>query len=208
MWQSGPWKLELGRLIRRCEDTYVQMSRMREQTWWEDAVQTMQMEKAVFLSAFITRKLVDSERLSMQVEATTLRVEAFLARDPDIAPRPDNWENLDRFYDLDKGHARDVQMRQLVNWIIHSFAFIVEVRSDHASGHVPVAFWCNSDRTRVKEILRVPWVEYKRLLTAVQEDDVVEMQTLRDGKGGHRQLRSNAPLTPQQRENFWRTGTF
>ena len=203
MWQSGPWKMELRRLVDRCERQYQQMSRVPLHGWWEDAVQLMQLEKAVFFSAFIVRKLAESGRLSMQAEALAVPVKTFSARDPAMAPDPGNWDQLERFYNLDAGREQSVPMRLLINWVIHSFAFLVEVRSDLAGGSVPAGFWCNSDRSRAREVVRVGWKEYRRMLDRVIADDVVSMETLRDGYGWLVQLRSSEHLNEVQRKAFY-----
>jgi hypothetical protein len=202
MWESGPWKLELYRLVLRCERQFNQLSRVPRKDWWEDAVQTMQMEKAVFLSAFIVRKLVDSNRLSMQVENCQTQVESFSPRNPSVVPDSMNWEKIDRFYDLDHPQSASVALRELVNWLIHSFTFLIDVRSDHAGGLVPTGFWCNSDRTRRRELVRVGWKDYKELLGRVVHDDVVEISFHQDGLGGYQELRSAVPSSPGLPEWF------
>jgi hypothetical protein len=202
MWQSGPWKLELYRLVLRCERQFNQLSRVRDQTWWEDAVQNLQMEKAVFLSAFIVRKLIDSNRLSMQVEESQAQVQIHPPLDPEIAPDSMNWEKIERFYDVDHPDVQSVPLRQLVNWLIHSFTFLIDVRSDHAGGLVPAGFWCNSDRTRRHELVRVGWTDYKELLRRVIHDDVVEMSFERDGKGNYQERRSAVHSGPVHLENY------
>lgn len=202
MWQSGPWKLELRRLVDRCELQYVQMSRIPLRGWWEDAEQLMQLEKAVFLSAFIVRKLVESGRLSMQVEALAVSVTTYPARGPAMTPDPGNWEQLERFYDLHAGREESVPMRHLLNWVIHSFVFLVEERSDLAGGRVPAGFWCNSDRSKARDVVRVGWRQYRGMLDRVIADDVVSIVTLRDGHGGHVQVRSSELMDEEQRRVF------
>jgi hypothetical protein len=100
----------------------------------------MQMEKAVFLSAFIIRKLIDSNRLSKEVEKSGTPVQIHLLRDPDAAPDSMNWEKIDDFYDLDHAEMRSVPLRELVNWPIHSFTLLIDVQSDHAGGLIPTGF--------------------------------------------------------------------
>jgi hypothetical protein len=183
-------------LVLRCERQFNQLSRVRNQTWWEDAVQNMQMEKAVFLSAFIIRKLIDSDRLSKQVEKSGTPVEIHLLRDPDAAPDSMNWEKIDDFYDLDHAEMRSVPLRELVNWLIHSFTLRIDARSDHAGGLIPTGFWCNSDRTRRRELVRIDWTDYKELLRRVIHDDVVEWSFERDGFGTYKERRSAVPRSP------------
>ncbi len=39
-----------------------------------------------------------------------------------------------------------VPLRHLTNWIIHSYVFVPEVRSDHAGSSTLTDFYCNSNR--------------------------------------------------------------
>lgn len=203
MWHSGPWKLELIRMVDRCERQFVQMGRLRGQTWWEDAVRMQQVEKMVFLSAFIVRKLADSRVLSVQVEDAQILVESFSLRSPNWVPDSMNWERLDQHYDLAAGRSERVPMRHLVNWIIHSFVFIPEVRSDHAGSELITGFYCNSDRLRNDRVVRVSWESFRGLLDGVARDDVIDVVTVRDGRGREAQLRSSLPIGPAEKAAFY-----
>jgi hypothetical protein len=107
-----------------------------------------------------------------------------------------NWEKIDRFYDLDHPQMRSVPLRQLVNWLVHSFTFLIEVRSDHTGGLVPTGFWCNSDRTRRRELVHVGWSEYKELVRRVSIEDVIAWGFSRDGFGGYQERRSAVGPSP------------
>jgi hypothetical protein len=161
----------------------------------------MQMEKAVFLSAFIIRKLIDSNRLSEEVEKSKTPVQIHPLTDPDAAPDSMNWEKIDDFYDLDHAEMRSVPLRELINWLIHSFTLLIDVRSAHAGGLIPTGFWCNSDRTRRRELVRVGWTDYQELLRRVIQDDVVEWSFERDGFGRYKERRSAVPASPTRWED-------
>jgi hypothetical protein len=148
MWESGPWKQELFRTIERCEREFAALGRLPRPSAWDAAMRGQRAEKAVFLSAFIIRKLMDSGRLSIQVEDSAVPVLRSSVRADQGAPDLMNWEQLDRFYDIDNGLKAAVRLRHLTNWIVHSFVFLPEVESDHAGSDRLSAFWCNSDRTR------------------------------------------------------------
>ena len=162
----------------------------------------MQMEKAVFLSAFIVRKLLESQQLSMQAESLSLVVLAHEPATSSAVPDAMHWDQVERYYDLEAGREETVLIRDLMNWLVHSFTFIVESRSDRAGACWPSGFYCNSDRTRRRSLIRVDWADYRQLLASVAGDDVVSMTTLRNGKGDMRQLRSNVPLTEEQVRAF------
>jgi hypothetical protein len=113
-----------------------------------------------------------------------------------------NWEQLDRFYDIANGLDVAVRLRHLTNWIVHSFVFLAEVESDHAGSDRLSAFWCNSDRTRGSEVIRVAWPDYRRAVQLVVDDNVVSAIMLRDGQGSYRQLLSAALITTEQQDAF------
>jgi len=62
--------------------------------------------------------------------------------------------------------------------------------------------YCNSDRTRGRELLYVFWNAYKRALWRVANDDVVEICQIRDALGNEAILRSAVPLTPEARAEW------
>jgi hypothetical protein len=192
------------RMVRRCEENYLQMGRMHNGTWWHDAARSMQAEKAVFISAFIVRKLSESGQLSVQVEDLKIDVTAYPLRSSDDVPDSLNWEEITEFYDIEQGKAEEVPIRHLMNWIIHSYVFLVEVRSDHAGSSSLSAFYCNSDRLRSNRVIRVPWDSFRDVLNRVAADDVISTFMLRDGRGGEVQLRSAVPITDHIRSTFLR----
>ena len=202
IWDSGPWKQELVRTVDRCEREYQQLSRQRALPDWEQRVHHQRAEKAVFLSAFIIRKLMDSLRLSVEVEDGVIEVLRYPLRNMGDAPHSTNWDRIHEFYDLDSPRRNDVPVRHLINWIIHSFVFLLEVRSDLAGGQVFEAFYVNSDRTRKSDLLRIHWAEYRGLIDEVAADHIVEMITFRNVRGDEVQLRSRSHLSLAEREDF------
>jgi hypothetical protein len=204
IWESAPWKVDLIRTVDMCESQFSRMSRVKHLSSWAAVVRDQQVEKAVFLSAFIVRKLMDSHRLSAEVEDGEVHVKMFPPGTAERVPDSLNYDRLTDFYDMEKGRRASVPLRQLVNWIIHSYVFVHEVRSDLAGGSLVVGFYFNSDLSRDRQLVRIDWVEYRRVLRDVAKDEVVEIMTLRDGRGREVQLRSAAHLTASQRAAFRR----
>jgi hypothetical protein len=125
-------------------------------------------------------------------------------RHADEGPHSTNWDRIHQFYDLDSPRPDRVPVRHLINWIIHSFVFLHEVRSDLAGGAVLEAFYVNSDRTRKKDLLRVGWANYRVLIDEIVRDDVVAIRTYRSPNGDEVQLRSRTPFTAQDMLEFER----
>ncbi len=200
IWESGPWKVELVRMVERSERLYERLWHVPTNEW-TSACRDMQIERAVFMSAFIVRKLMDSGKLSFQVETCTIEATTHQPRDERI-PDSITWEKIDRYYDLDSKQTTEVRFRDLLNWIIHTYVFVEHVESDHAGGVRTIGFYCNSDRTRGRELLYVFWNAYKRALWRVANDDVVEICQIRDALGNEAILRSAVPLTPEARAEW------
>jgi hypothetical protein len=187
-------------MVERSEYLHDRLFQFAEDDWTRRC-RDMQMERAVFLTAFIVRKLMESGKLSLQVETRTIEVMSYPIRDRRL-PDSMNWERIERLYDLTKEQAKRVRLRDLLNWIIHTYVWVERAETDHAGGAYFTGFYCNSDRTRGLELLYVPWSAYKRALWAVACDDVVSVLHARDSLGNEVVLRSAVNITPQM-SNEW-----
>ena len=194
--------MDLWRIVDRCERQFHSMSQVHNLPDWQYSVRDQRLEKAVSLSAFIVRKLMDSYRLSTQVEDGSIEITRYPICQSGRAPDSMKWDRIDKFYELDSGVAGAAPLRYLVNWIIHSFVFLAELRSDLAGGQVIDGFYVNSDRTRRQDLVRVSWSNYRRALDGVVNDDVVESIRLRNGRGDEVELRSAVYLSPADQEAF------
>ena len=131
------------------------------------------LEKFVFVSAFIARKLMESKKLSDELEGKALHLQGYPRINHNKQIDFLNWHQIDRFYDFAKSKTATLLPRDLFNTIIHSFVFTL-VTSD--MGHGYEGFLFNSDRTKDAIIYKVSFRDYFELMQSVREDDIVSSQ--------------------------------
>lgn len=127
-----------------------------------------QCERAVLYSAFIARILVESEKLSDEADAFSIKV-ACNSPIKNI-DRLHRWMDEDE-YDWENTDHRAVFGTNICNWLIHSyvFSFLFE-----ESGNI-TGFFVSSDYDRNKvlyTILLEDWIKY---LDFIISDDMVSM---------------------------------
>ena len=167
---SLPWAEELSDAIARCE-----------QAWFDhpDASidwLTLQAEKAVFLTAFIARKLMDSGRVTTEVGGRSIDV-GVIEPHPAVMDRLGyvSWQELDRLYDFETGATRRLSFRRLLDQLIHSHVFLVVGAYDSGLDD-PYGLYFNSDKNRERELLYLDWETYKQHIRLVEKE-----ATSRDG---------------------------
>lgn len=197
IWESEPWKQELRRTLARV-DQRRRLEAVRPLRRFQSESRSLLIyEQSLFMSAFIIRKLSDSQRLSFQAERQMVSCSAYPARDRSRLPDSMNWERVDRFYDLDRPSLGRVPLRRLVNLLIHSYVFGITRNvglDEYSSRPSPMTdFLVNSDQSR-KELFRIGWHDYRIAAHRIVEDDVIALTTHRDGHGGETALRSAIKL--------------
>jgi hypothetical protein len=131
----------------------------------------LQAEKAVFLSAFIIRKLMDSNRLAPALAELPVPVDVVDRQRPGaVLPIYLSWRDADEYYDFDTNLHRKLPLRSLVNRLIHSYAFLV-VGAYDGDATDPSAFFFNSDKTS-GELFHVQWEEYKLAVQLVRRGTI------------------------------------
>jgi hypothetical protein len=166
---SWVWKRDLA---RRGD---VLQKRIQQQRWTEASCANV--ERDIFLSAYVVRKLLEAEYY-LRKECTV-----------DIM----NWHKLDELYDLSSGTETVVNIREYCNQIIHSFVFSL---SFSESGGLD-GFFVASDREKDRRLLYLNISTVAEALRCVTEDDVVTLQMSRNGVGMPMKIikKSNQPPT-------------
>lgn len=160
--ESGPYKRQIRRelgAVRRLEIVD------NEKAW-------VRLERFVFWSAFVIRKLAEAKKLSDEFEAERFQVTVFSRIDPDDLDLQDfmDADKIDRFYDLGHPTSRTVAPLWITSQLIHSFVYMPEVEDGP-----PLGLYFNSDRSRRHSLFHIEWAEFERLIRAVADDDVVSM---------------------------------
>ena len=143
---------------------------MRRLKICEDEKAWVRLERFVFWSAFVIRKLAEAKKLSDEFEAERFRVTVFPRIDPDDPQDFMNADKIDRFYDLGHPTSRAVAPLWITSQLIHSFVYMPE-----AEDGPPLGLYFNSDRSRRDSLFHIEWAEFERLIRAVADDGVVTM---------------------------------
>jgi hypothetical protein len=160
---SWPYKEDLKRSLTRTNGRIADFEPARTEA------ACLAFEKFVFWSAFVVRKLADSNKLSDEIEESRWSVERSPKRDS--RPFVDflNRHRLEDNYDLANTSAARLETRRLCGILLHSLVFLPVVGDDERS---IVGFFFNSDKTKDNVYLML-WEEYSRLVRDVSRDDVV-----------------------------------
>jgi len=101
------------------------------------------IEQKVFLAAYAMRKLVEAKKLSSSFDHKNLSCRIFPAFKEKKAS-PWNSHHFDEFFNLDSPSESTLNIRSLMDLLVHSFLFIESVREDNTID----GFLVNSDHKR------------------------------------------------------------
>lgn len=167
IWDSLPWKRELTRLAES-------LRRRKSQRRWPGS-SLARVEQEIFLSAYVIRKLLDSNKVSDEVASSSLRGRAHkhCSGTVDIM----NWHKIDELYDLSSGEEISLGLRDFCNQIIHSFVFVLAITNGLEG------FYVASDRDKSSRLLYFDIDEVINTLVEVSEDDIVRLVAIRGTDG-------------------------
>lgn len=195
IWDSEPWKKELSETIVRIDENGKGLLQRDGELGDTDVL----IERDLLTSAFIVRKLWDSLKLSIQAELQSVAAVRHPLFNADVFPDSTNWERLDNFYDLFAAEDVELDLRQVVNQLIHSYILLTIVGEDEPSqGYKLTGFFCASDTARRKGVYQIPWENYRKCLEVVAQDGVASSHMVRNGRGGSVELRSAELLTKEE----------
>ena len=129
------------------------------------------MEKAIFYSAFILRKLIDCHgKLSDEADQYVINIEKFKPlKEVDFIHR---WHD-EETHDWDHPQNGTVKGREICNWLIHSYMFFFSFNEE---GTVE-AYYVTSDYDRNKTLYYIginDWLDY---MTFIASDHVVALDS-------------------------------
>lgn len=175
IWDSVPWKQEIERRASS-------LRRRKKQKRW-GAASVAKLEQDVFYAAFAVRKLIQSFKVSDEVESLTIVAEKY----PPTIKTADvmNWRQIDKLYDLSKKGTHRFCPEALCNQIIHSFAFIPcrDDQTDALSG-----FFVVSDHRKDEELYFLDIDEVIKMLEAVANDNIESSIGRRDPESGEMEV--------------------
>lgn len=171
VWETYPWKQDLSRR-KRMILKYNTIERIQKS---EDAVYIV-LEKSIFYSAFIIRKLIESKgRMSDKADRYTIPTIKYQAK-----------KQFDCFHtsikemthDWDHPRKKRVCGKNLCNWLIHSFLFAIPINE---SG-VFDGFCVSSDYDRNEVLYYVKMCDWIDYMSFIATDYVVASSARFDTK--------------------------
>ena len=180
IYESQPWKQEVARHIRTIDA-------------WTKKVHTQKgcflIERGIFLSAFIVRKLIENKKMTDRLKGRTFRCRSYKPFRPLSDRVMQAWgvADIDKQYDLSKPSIVQSSFYDLSSEIMHSYIFVPEV-GDNGDF---VSFFINSYREQDNRLLSISIDAYQKALKLAVVDDVVSARVYKDPKTGRIKTKLN-----------------
>lgn len=168
--ESHPWKLDLRRRLRLIRKYNTAGLLERD----DDSAYTI-LEKCVFYSAFIIRKLIECVRLSDDAERYSFQ--AIGIKPVKHIDRMHHWPD-ENSHDWEKEARITVAGKDLCNWLIHSFVFFFEFEENGLIS----SFCISSDYDRNKILYKIALNDWISYMNYVASDDITELSMHYDKK--------------------------
>ncbi len=175
IFESGPWKDDLSsyhsKIIEYSSSKYFQNGD-------DDSDEAYSiLEKSIFYSAFVIRKLVDCKtKLSDDADCYALKVEIFESKKHfdnmhhSTSENSHNWES---------SRIQTKQGKDICNWLIHSLIFELTFNEDQSVEGFCVSSDFDSDK-RLYHVTLKDWLNY---VDFISSDDVSELHAEKTEKG-------------------------
>ncbi len=167
IWESGPWKQELQRLSRTIR------TEAAKDFEGMDGRREFKLERAIFYSAFVVRKLIEKKKLTDATSGHSIEVTGFGSRRSKVGLLSfvgSTSCDFDKEYDLKKPFRLRMSPSDLAGEIIHSHKLMWEI-SDR--GCVVGAYLC-SYRNAEDRLILLPLELLCSLLGRVSNDDITQ----------------------------------
>ena len=172
IFESYPWRLQLLDIKEEIQDINT-----KENIESNYEYTRFILEKDIFLSAFIIRKLIDCKSKVID----KLRDYTFKVRTYQPIKRVDffhRWSG-DGCFDLEKSSEIHVNEKLICNSLIHSYVFWTELKEENG----PVqGFYVSSDKDRNKILYRVNMEDYIGFLNLAVNSEVLDQEIKFDEK--------------------------
>ncbi len=169
--ESYPWKRDLLRDADIIERWAAKKT--------DSEYRSMLLEKKVFLSAFVIRKLIEDHKITDQITECSILCRVYPARGTEVDIM--NWHDIDEHYDLSSEQRADINIKSFANQIIHNLVFMFEGSEERSS---PISgFVVASDRGKDKQLYGVTLSAYLSAMRSVGNDWVTELhaERIKDG---------------------------
>lgn len=165
IWESGPWKAQLAKLVQRFQNALV----LTEITAETD----IQFEQDCFLSAYIIWKLLHSYKLTDEAENELYTVSWYPYVQPETYSFPlglNNHHQWNHFYALGQSQQERRKIDYICDQLRHSYIFSPAINED---GKGYNGFFFNSDRSKDKRIHFIELQVFLNMIQGIAEDEML-----------------------------------
>ena len=169
--EESYWRADLIKFRSRLEKRY-EKRRWSKRTLYE-------IEKEVFLSAFIVRKLIESGRVNRVVSGLNYRIKKYPIH-PGAVPST-NPKTFPSTYDLYHGRDEVLGIEKLCGQFIHSY-ILSPLIIDRGHGAV-FGLYVASDRESKKGLYYIPLVKIIEIILSVASNRRIKLKLARNADG-------------------------
>ena len=161
---SLPWKNELKRIKK-----YLESNNLYDKNGNANEIKIFHFEKNLFISAFIVRKLIESDKMSDYIDNLNIKVKAYKPKkhinkiycyiDEDRY----NWEDIEE---------KDMSIKDISNYLIHSYVFNFSINDENYKCE---SFFVSSDYDRNKYLYEIQMKDWYKVLDKVSSDSIISL---------------------------------
>jgi hypothetical protein len=159
---SVVWKEELGKKIIEFREI------LSAESVLDDEIFDYKVEEFFFVTAFIVRKLVESNKLSDEYRGIQYKLIKYLRIDNEYEIDSLNKYEIEKHYNLDSPQNTSLSLHKVYNSLIHSYIFLLEVKDNSLNG-----LFVTTDYDKEKFILYLTMYDYINLLEGCINDNIV-----------------------------------
>lgn len=194
---AWPWKCELLRLSDDLGSQFGEPDLFPGTGVDAETQQIFLVERLVFVTAIVARKLTEAGKVSVQFLGRSIECERRPILDPERAPDITNMHRTLDFYEQD-GNPSRISYGDFANLLIHSRSLVTLSDVDAEGREVAWGFAVTSDRTHLKYVSVFSMDDVVRFVEALAQDDVVQIRSLRDGRGDYVAVGSNKHMPEEE----------
>jgi hypothetical protein len=169
--ESYPWKRDLLRDADIIERWAAKKT--------DSEYRSMLLEKKVFLSAFVIRKLIEDYKITDRITESSILCRVYPSRGTEVNFK--SRHDIDKHYDLSSVQRANINIRSFANQIIHNFVFMFEFPEERFSP-IP-GFVVASDLGKDRQLYGVTLSAYLSAMRSVGNDWVTEFHAARTKDG-------------------------
>ena len=170
IYNSYIWKKDLNKQLEIIRENNIIQKLSKEESFDE-------IEKAIFLSGFMIRKLMDSRtKVTDHIDNLSILIEVMDATD---SPTILNAHRIEQHYDLEKRDHVAISLRNICNMLIHSFVFEFSIGDNELID----GFYIVADRNKDKALYYVALDQWADAISTIVHDNVISMTLHFDDNG-------------------------